>query len=79
MNEVKVGDMVRLPGFPGPLEVEEISGARGTVLWEGPSGEVVRSEVFLSQLQSGEETPETAERPVRPALSEEAWKLPAGG
>ena len=48
---VKIGDTVRLPGFPGLLKVEDISGALGIVRWSSSSGETIRGEVFLSQLQ----------------------------
>jgi hypothetical protein len=48
---VEIGDAVRLPGFPGLLKVEDISGALGMVSWTSSSGEVIRGEVFLSQLQ----------------------------
>ena len=50
MNPVKIGDRVRLPGFPALLEVEEIAGALGTVCWKAAGGQTVRNEVFLSQL-----------------------------
>jgi hypothetical protein len=48
---VKVGDQVRIPGFPGVLKVEAISGALGIVVWRSSSGEEIRGEVFLSQLE----------------------------
>ena len=48
---VNIGDAVRMPRFPGLLKVEDISGALGTVSWTSSKGEVIRGEVFLSQLQ----------------------------
>ncbi len=80
MNNVKIGDMVRLPGFPALLEVESVSGALGTVCWKSSGGETIHSEVFLSQLQpSGRcrrETAESAGEPVPPPFAEENWNLP---
>ena len=80
---VKIGDTVRLPGFPGLLKVEEISGALGTVCWRSTTGEAIRGEVFLSQLQPADwyqgkagYTTRVGE-PVPPPFTEERWDPPA--
>ena len=79
---VKIGDTVRLPGFPGLLKVEDISGALGTVCWTSATGSVIRGEVFLSQLQPADwyqgKQGYTAHlgEPVPPPFAEERWDPP---
>lgn len=82
---VKIGDTVRLPGFPGPLTVEDVSGALGTVCWKSSSGEEFRSEVFLSQLQPADwyqgkagYVTEVGD-PTPPPFAEEHWDGPLEG
>ena len=81
--QVKIGDTVRLPGFPGLLKVEDISGALGMVCWTSSTGEVIRGEVFLSQLQPVEwyqgKEGYVAEigKPVPPPFAEERWEMPS--
>lgn len=80
---MKIGDAVRLPGFPGLLKVEDISGALGMVSWTSSSGEMIRGEVFLSQLQpadwyQGKEGYVTEiGKPLPPPSHEETWAPPA--
>ena len=80
---VRIGDTMRLPGFPGLLKVEDISGALGIVRWSSSSGETIRGEVFLSQLQpadwyQGKEGYTThIGVPKPPTLTEERWDPPA--
>jgi len=80
---VNIGDTVRLPGFPALLEVEDISGALGTVCWQASTGDVIRGEVFLSQLQPAEwyhgkaGYVEKVGEPVPPPFAEERWDPPA--
>jgi len=83
---VKIGDVVRMPGFPGLLKVEDISGALGMVSWSSSTGQVIRGEVFLSQLQpadwyQGKEgyTTEIGEPLPPPFLREEQWDPPVDG
>jgi hypothetical protein len=80
--QVKIGDTVRLPGFPGLLKVEDISGALGMVCWTSSTGEMIRGEVFLSQLQPAEwfqgkegYTTEVG-KPAPPPYHEERWDPP---
>ena len=85
MNNVKVGDTVRLPGFPGLLKVEDVSGALGMVSWTSSAGDVIRGEVFLSQLQPADwyqgksEYVEKVGEPVPPPFMEERWAPPVDG
>jgi len=86
MNNVKIGDMVRLPGFPGLLRIEDVSGARGTVSWTSSTGDMIRGEVFLSQLQpadwyqgKGECVEQVGQPADMPFLHEEDWHLPQDG
>lgn len=80
---VKIGDTVRMPGFPGLLTVEDISGALGTVCWRSSTGESIRGEVFLSQLEPADwyqgKADHVAEigKPVPPPFAEERWDPPA--
>ncbi len=81
--QVKIGDTVRMPGFPGLLKVEDISGALGMVSWTSSKGEVIRGEVFLSQLQPADwyqgKSGFVAEvgKPVPPPFAEERWEISA--
>lgn len=83
MNNVQIGDKVRVPGFPGLLKVEDVSGALGTVSWTSSQGEVFRGEVFLSQLQPADwyqdknEYTERVGEPVPPPFFEENWSPPS--
>lgn len=86
MNNVKIGDMVRLPGFPGLLKVEDVSGALGMVSWTSTGGDVIRGEVFLSQLQPADWYQgksgyvEKVGEPVPPPFAhEEGWDMPSDG
>lgn len=86
MNNVNIGDVVRLPGFPGLLKVEDVSGARGMVSWTSSTGEVIRGEVFLSQLQPADwyqgkkDYVEQVGEPMQiPFPHEEDWHLPLDG
>ena len=76
MKNVKIGDRVQLPGFPGLLEVEEISGALGTVCWKGSDGETIRNEVFLSQLRPSAWKLRGSRKPVVQPVAEENWEIP---
>jgi hypothetical protein len=79
---VKIGDWVKLPGFPGLLKVEDISGALGMVSWTSSTGDMIRGEVFLSQLQPAgwyqgkSECIEKVGEPVLPPFVEERWDPP---
>jgi hypothetical protein len=86
MNNVKIGDVVRLPGFPGSLKVEDVSGALGTVSWTSSTGDVIRGEVFLSQLQPADwyqgksNCVEQVGEPLPPPFPhEEGWGPPLDG
>jgi hypothetical protein len=84
MNNVKIGDVVRIPGFPALLKVEDISGALGTVSWtSSTTGDVIRGEVFLSQLQPADwyqgksvYTEQVGEPVPPPFGQEEGWGPP---
>ena len=83
--QVNIGDTVRLPGFPGLLKVEDISGALGTVCWQSTTGDVIRGEVFLSQLEPADWYQGKADylaevgKPVPPPFAEERWEMPVDG
>ena len=86
MNNVKIGDVVRLPGFPALLKVEDVSGALGMVSWTSSTGEVIRGEVFLSRLQPADWyqgksgcIEQVGEPLATPFLHEEGWNLPLDG
>jgi hypothetical protein len=86
MNNVKIGDVVRMPGFPALLKVEDVSGALGTVSWTSSTGQVLRGEVFLSQLQpanwyQGKSgcIEQVGEPLPPPFLTEEGWGPPLDG
>jgi hypothetical protein len=79
---VNIGDTVRLPGFPAVLTVEDISGALGMVCWRSTTGDVIRGEVFLSQLEPADWYQGKADHvaeigmPALPPFREEKWDPP---
>ena len=86
LHNLKIGAVVRLPGLPGRQKVEDVSGARGMVSWTSSKGEVIRGEVFLSQLQPADWYQrktgfiEKVGEPIPPPfLHEEGWDLPLDG